>query len=79
MLITISIDAMGGDYGPSEIIPGLALALTHYSAKKPDLDLRFLIFGDEALVQKHLKHHPTLNNHCEVIHSKFHATNIEKP
>ena len=40
--IRIALDAMGGDSGPSVVVPGAAIALE----RRPDL--RFLVFGDET-------------------------------
>jgi glycerol-3-phosphate acyltransferase PlsX len=37
--VTISLDAMGGDHGPSVVIPGAAIALE----RRPDT--RFVIYG----------------------------------
>ena len=40
--VRISLDAMGGDHGPSVVVPGAALALERHPG------MRFLMFGDEA-------------------------------
>jgi glycerol-3-phosphate acyltransferase PlsX len=61
--MVISIDAMGGDHGPSIVIPGLAQA----AAKLPDLT--FLIHGDEALIQPELARQPVLKGRVEVRHT----------
>ena len=42
--VRISLDAMGGDHGPSVVVPGAALALERHP------DLRFLVYGDEAVI-----------------------------
>jgi phosphate acyltransferase len=64
-VIRISIDAMGGDFGPSIVIPGMATALERHP------DIRFVIFGREEEVQPHLAKHQALANastfhHCDV-------------
>ncbi len=38
-MVTISLDAMGGDFGPDVVIPGAAKALERYP------DMKFLMFG----------------------------------
>jgi phosphate acyltransferase len=52
--ITISLDAMGGDKGPSVVLPGATLALE----RRPDL--RFLLFGEERAVAPLLDQHRAL-------------------
>ncbi|HKH96564.1 MAG TPA: phosphate acyltransferase, partial [Beijerinckiaceae bacterium] len=37
--VRISLDAMGGDHGPSVVVPGAALALERHPGT------RFLLFG----------------------------------
>src|SRR5215218_7885667 len=44
--VTIAVDAMGGDHGPSEVVPG---ALDHARAHPED---RILLVGDEAIVRR---------------------------
>ncbi|HEU6441637.1 MAG TPA: phosphate acyltransferase, partial [Microvirga sp.] len=50
--VRISLDAMGGDHGPSIVIPGAALAFERHP------DIRFLIFGNEAVIAPLLDAHP---------------------
>jgi phosphate acyltransferase len=72
---TISIDAMGGDHGPSVIAPGIALAVT----RMPDRNLRFLVFGDEAQVRAELSRHPAAMAVSEVRHTERVIAMDEKP
>jgi hypothetical protein len=63
--ITIALDAMGGDTGPSVVIGGAAIALE----RRPDL--RFLIYGREESVRPVLEAHPAVRavsgfHHSEV-------------
>jgi len=56
---------MGGDHGPSVIVPGLKLALE----KRPDV--RFSLFGQETIVEPILDTHPELKavstfQHCDI-------------
>jgi phosphate acyltransferase len=43
--VTIAVDAMGGDHGPSEVVPG---ALDHARANPQD---RVILVGDESIVR----------------------------
>ena len=52
--VRIALDAMGGDVGASVVIPGAAISLT----RNPDTE--FLLFGDAALIEAQLAHHPAL-------------------
>jgi glycerol-3-phosphate acyltransferase PlsX len=63
--VRIAIDAMGGDHGPSVVIPGAARALE----RRPDT--RFVIFGHEPAVMPVLEQHPQLK-----ASSTFHATDV---
>ena len=56
---------MGGDHGPSVVIPGAAVALE----RRPEM--RFMMFGDEALINPLLDAHPRVKaastvHHCDV-------------
>ncbi|MBV8510464.1 MAG: phosphate acyltransferase, partial [Xanthobacteraceae bacterium] len=42
--VRIALDAMGGDHGPSVIVPGAEIALDRHP------DLEFLLYGDTALI-----------------------------
>ena len=46
--VRIALDAMGGDFGPSVVVPGAAVALTRHP------DSEFLLFGDRALIDPEL-------------------------
>nr|WP_152045619.1 phosphate acyltransferase PlsX [Aureimonas psammosilenae] len=63
--VTISLDAMGGDHGPSVVVPGAAISLQ----RRPKT--RFVIYGEEAVVLPILDRHPELKaastfHHCDV-------------
>ena len=53
-MIRISLDAMGGDFGPAVVIPGAAKALDRHP------DVTFLIFGQKALCEPLLAKYPKL-------------------
>ncbi len=61
--VTIALDAMGGDHGPSVVIPAAAIA----SVRHPEL--RFLVVGDAARVEPELQAHPALAAKTEFIHT----------
>ena len=63
--ITIAIDVMGGDDGPQTVLAGADVALN----RRPDI--RFELFGDEAVVGPVLKQYPLVAaaarlHHCDV-------------
>lgn len=70
----ISIDAMGGDHGPSVVIPAVALAL---SALPPNV--RVLLHGDEAVLTPEVARRPSLAARAEVRHAERVIGNDEKP
>src|SRR5919107_1261425 len=71
--VRISLDAMGGDHGPSIVIPGAALALERHP------DLRFLMFGNETVIAPLLDAHPNLRAATELRHTEMAISMDEKP
>ena len=71
--VRIALDAMGGDHGPSVVVPGAALAL----ARRPDV--RFLMFGDEAQVRPLLDQHPALKAATSFTHTDVWVKMGDKP
>ncbi len=71
--VTISLDAMGGDHGPSIVIPGAAIALE----RRPDS--RFVIYGDEKLVLPLLDQHPKLKAVTTFHHTDVSVKMDDKP
>src|SRR5215218_8031400 len=71
--VRISLDAMGGDHGPSVVVPGAALALERHP------DLRFLMFGNETMVAPVLNAHPKLKAATELRHTEMAIAMDEKP
>ena len=64
-VVRISVDVMGGDFGPKVAIPGAAKALERHP------EIRFVLFGDAAECEPILEQHPRLKaastfHHCEV-------------
>jgi glycerol-3-phosphate acyltransferase PlsX len=71
--VTIALDAMGGDHGPSVVIPAAALTLV----RRPDL--RFILVGDEAKITPELAAHPALKGKCDVVHTDVAIAMDAKP
>jgi glycerol-3-phosphate acyltransferase PlsX len=72
-LVRISLDAMGGDHGPSVVVPGAALALERHPQQ------RFLMFGDENALRPLVEAHPKLKDAVEIRHTDFVVRMDEKP
>ena len=64
---------MGGDHGPSVVVPGVALAATEAPS------LRFLLHGDERAISAELAKHPSLKDRVEVRHAERVVAMDEKP
>ena len=71
--VRIAIDAMGGDHGPSVVVPGAALALR----ERPGT--RFLLVGDEAQIRPLIAREPALAAASEVIHTTVAVRMDDKP
>ena len=70
----ISIDAMGGDHGPSVVIPAVAKALLAVPTK-----VRVLLHGDEAVLVPQIARCRGLAEHVEVQHAERVIGMDEKP
>jgi glycerol-3-phosphate acyltransferase PlsX len=70
---TLALDAMGGDYGPTVVIPGAALALERYPA------VSFIFFGDVARINAELERYPDLKARSEIIHTDSVVGMDDKP
>lgn len=72
-MITIAVDAMGGDNAPGEIIKGAVLAVQE---KK---DIKVLLTGDEAVIHKELDEYNYDKERFEIVHAPEVITNCEAP
>jgi glycerol-3-phosphate acyltransferase PlsX len=72
--LVISIDAMGGDHGPSVVIPAVARAIAVLPGS-----VRFLLHGDEAAIAAELSKHGGVAGRVEVRHSDRVVGMDEKP
>ncbi len=71
--LVISIDAMGGDHGPSVVVPAVARAV------KEGLDARFLLHGAEPQLKEALAKFPALDGRVEIRHTDKVISSDEKP
>jgi glycerol-3-phosphate acyltransferase PlsX len=71
--VRIALDAMGGDHGPSVVVPGAALSLDRHP------DSEFLLFGDEELIRPLLDAHPKLKARSRLIHTTVAISMSDKP
>jgi glycerol-3-phosphate acyltransferase PlsX len=69
----ISIDAMGGDHGPSVVVPAVARALSQ------GLNARFLLHGAEPVLKAALARLPALEGRVELRHTDKVIAADEKP
>jgi len=71
--VTIAVDAMGGDFGPSVTIP--ALLRVH----KQFPDIHFLVFGDEKKINEQLTKYNALKAVVSIRHCEKTVLNEDKP
>ena len=69
----ISIDAMGGDRGPSAVVAGMAIS----ADKNPDI--RFIIHGPEPELKRLIARRRDLAGRCEIRHADESVSMDEKP
>ena len=71
--VRIALDAMGGDHGPSVVVPGAELALTRHP------DSEFILFGDRAKIEPLLAAHPRLKDAARLVHTDVAIRMDDKP
>ena len=71
--VRIALDAMGGDHGPSVVVPGAALALEQHP------NSTFILVGDQALIEPLLAAHPRLKAASRVMHTDVAVRMDDKP
>lgn len=62
--MNIALDAMGGDFGPPNLVAGAVMALREY----PHIDKLYLV-GDSAQIENELKKHRCNDRRVEIVHS----------
>jgi glycerol-3-phosphate acyltransferase PlsX len=70
---SLALDAMGGDHGPSVVVPGAAIALERHP------HLHVILCGDEAKIRPHLDAAPSLKARAEVRHTETVVAMDAKP
>jgi len=70
----IALDVMGGDFGPSVVVPAAARALDEYHG-----DMGFLMYGREQKIRPYLEKHSKLHKVTKIIHTDEEVSSTEKP
>src|SRR5438045_7658667 len=60
----IALDAIGGDFGPPNLVAGAVIALREY----PHINKRFLV-GDSARIEEELRKHGCNDSRIEITHA----------
>jgi phosphate acyltransferase len=71
--VRIALDAMGGDFGASVVVPGAAISLSRHP------DAEFLLFGDRALIEPQLAKYPALKSASRIVHTDVAVSMHDKP
>jgi glycerol-3-phosphate acyltransferase PlsX len=71
--LTVSIDAMGGDAGPGTVVTALLRTIQRHP------DTKFLLAGDEKILNALLSRHPRLKDRVTVRHAPDRVAMEDKP
>ena len=71
--LTVSIDAMGGDAGPSVVVSALLKTIQRHT------DVNFILHGDEALLNPLLARQPKLSGRATIRHAPARVAMEDKP
>ena len=71
--VCVALDVMGGDHGPSVVVPAAAIALV----RRPDLAFR--LYGDEKLIAPLLSRHQALAAKSRVVHCEVAVKMTDRP
>ncbi|MGH1375984.1 MAG: phosphate acyltransferase PlsX [Alphaproteobacteria bacterium] len=71
--VVIAVDAMGGDFGPREVIPALNMVL------KGRPDVFFIVYGDQDKINPYLSKFPQLQDKVTLHHTDKMVKNEDKP
>lgn len=79
--LTIAVDCMGGDFGPSVTIPAIKHILSTRSNKDVAADpVYFQLFGEQAVIEQHLHQHKLAGHkHLEIYPSEDDVLMTDKP
>jgi phosphate acyltransferase len=61
--VRIALDAMGGDHGPSVVVPGAEISLERHP------DTEFILFGDQAVLEPLVATRPRLKAAAQLVHT----------
>jgi len=71
--VRIALDVMGGDHGPSVVVPGAQLALSRHP------DTEYLLYGDRSKIEPILKAHAQLREVARLVHTDVAVRMDDKP
>src|ERR1051325_8645659 len=71
--VRIALDAMGGDHGPSIVLPGANISLIRHP------DTEFILFGDQKVIDPLLERLPRLKEKSRVVHTEISIRMDDKP
>jgi glycerol-3-phosphate acyltransferase PlsX len=71
--VRIALDAMGGDFGPTVVVPGADISL----ARHPDTE--FVLFGDQAVIAPLVRERPRLKAASRIVHTDVVVKMDDKP
>ncbi len=69
----IALDAMGGDHGPTVVLPGADVSLTRHP------DIEFQLYGDRAVIEPILERLPRLKANAKLVHTDVSIRMDDKP
>jgi glycerol-3-phosphate acyltransferase PlsX len=71
--VRIALDAMGGDHGPTVVVPGADIA----AERRPDTE--FILFGDEAVLDPLVSERKRLKPISRIVHTDIAVRMDDKP
>src|SRR5579885_156446 len=71
--VRIALDAMGGDHGPSVVLPGADISVTRHP------DIEYILFGDRAVLEPIRDSLPRLKAKSRVVHTDVAIRMDDKP
>jgi len=71
--VRIALDAMGGDHGPTVVVPGAEISLL----RRPDTE--FILFGDNAVLDPLVSGRPKLERAVKIVHTDVAIRMDDKP
>ena len=72
-IVTIALDAMGGDYAPACVVEGAEILLRRYN------NVRFIFFGDSNKIDQLFQIHQTVEAFSEIVHTDVLVAPHDKP